>query len=889
MQASPGVVTFLFTDIEGSSLLWEREPERMPAALARHDALARAAVEEHRGRVVKMLGDGVHAVFDDPCDAVMAAIAMQRALAGPAATNGVAFSVRCGLHAGVEEQRDNDFFGRAVNRAARIMGVAHGGQILLSQMVGGLVAERLSEDVALRDLGLVRLRDLANPERVCQVLHPALRAEFPPLRTLEATPNNLPQQLTSFIGREREQDEVASLLARSPLLTLLGAGGIGKTRLSLQVAANVMDDFSDGVWLVELAALTDDRLVAQAVASVLKVKEEAGRPIVEALVKYVKDRQLLVLLDNCEHLLQGCADLAKQLLQSGARMKILASSREPLRVAGETTYPVPALAFPGLSRLVTPAALEGYEAVQLFIDRAVAAQSTFRVTEQNAAALAGVCHHLDGIPLAIELAAARTRALSLENIAARLDDRFQLLKGGDKTALPRQQTLRALIDWSFDLLAEPERVLLRRLAVFSGGFTVEAAEAVCSAGDLGGMDVLEALTNLVEKSLVSLEAEGERYRLLETVRQYALERLDESGEADGTRTRHLKFFAALAHRARPEHIGPQQGRWLDRIATESENLLSAHAWCDRAEDGAALGLQLVHDVKFYLHNRGFTGLAHRMTLEALARPGAQRRDAARSRGCFDAGQACCFMGRYAEAQALLEEGLSIAREMGDVQRIGALLQPLGITALGQGNRSAARGYFEEALVLARKEGDRREIAAALNNLAQFHRAVGALDTAEPLYEQVLTLARELGDTDSIAIALLNLAMVSIARDARENAREALLGALAVALETGSKPVGQSVLEVSAGLAAADGEWERAALLFGAAESQHALTGLSRDPADEAFLAPLIAKAREALGAAAFNSAESGGGTLSWDDAIAAARAFLEAREPAAATAPSLRR
>jgi predicted ATPase/class 3 adenylate cyclase len=482
MQASTGVVTFLFTDIEGSSQLWEREPERMPAALARHDALVRAAVEEHRGRVVKMLGDGVHAVFDDPRDALDASLEMQRALADPGATNGIGFRARCGLHAGVEEHRDNDFFGRAVNRAARIMGVAHGGQILVSQTIATLVGDRLPAGVALRDLGLVRLRDLVGSERVSQVLHSSLRTEFPALRTLEATPNNLPQQLTSFIGRERELSEVAELLSKQRLLTLQGAGGIGKTRLSLHVAALVMDEYPDGVWFVELAALADARLVPQAVASVLGVKEEAGRPVAEALAKFVTDRRLLIILDNCEHLVQACADLAKQLLQSGAQLKILASSREPLHVRGEAIYPLAPLAIPDPYVSFKRQALEQFAAARLFIERAVAAQPAFQVSDENAMAVAGICQRLDGIPLALELAAARVRALSVEQISARLSDRFRLLTGGDRTALPRQQTLRALIDWSYDLLAEPERILLRRLAVFAGGFTLEAAETV-GAGD----------------------------------------------------------------------------------------------------------------------------------------------------------------------------------------------------------------------------------------------------------------------------------------------------------------------------------------------------------------------------------------------------------------------
>jgi hypothetical protein len=437
--------------------LWEHAPERMGPALARHNTLARTAVEGNRGTVVKTTGDGVYAVFEDPLDALDATLLLQQALADPTATNGVDLRVRCGLHLGVADRGDNDFFGNVVNRAACIMSAAHGGQVLLSEAVAAIVRERLPADVALRDLGSVRLRDLASPERLYQVMHPQLRQDFPALRSLEATPNNLPQQVTSFIGRERELAEIKKLLANTRLLTLLGAGGLGKSRLSLQLAADVMDSFPDGVWFVELAPLEDSRLVPQAVASVLGVKEAAGHQVLEALVKHVEDRQLLLILDNCEHLAHACAELAKQLLQAGSQVKVLVSSREHLRVAGETTYPVPALAVPDPQKKLTLAALSQYEAVRVFMDRASAAQPAFKATQQNANAVADICYRLDGIPRALELAAARVRALSVEGIAARLSDRFRLLTGGDRTALPRQQTMRASIDWSYDLLTEPER------------------------------------------------------------------------------------------------------------------------------------------------------------------------------------------------------------------------------------------------------------------------------------------------------------------------------------------------------------------------------------------------------------------------------------------------
>ena len=877
MEVLSAVTTFLFTDIEGSSQLWERDHERMQVALACHDALARAAVESHRGTVVKMSGDGVHAAFEDPFDAVAAVLALQQMLADPAATGGVALRVRCGLHAGRAERRDNDFFGTVVNRAARIANSAHGGQVLLSEAVAALVSGRLPAGVTLRDLGQVRLRDLASPERLHQVMHASLRESFPALRTLEATPNNLAQQLTSFVGRRRELAEVRTLLRNSRLVTLFGAGGIGKTRLSQQLAAEAMDDFPDGVWFVELATLTDPRLVPQSVAFVLGVKEEAGRPVVEALLKYVGDRRLLLILDNCEHLIQACAELTTQLLQAGPHVTILASSREHLRVSGEASYPVPALAVPGAGKTVRLPAMTQYEAVLLFTDRAVAAQPAFQLTEQNAAAVADICQRLDGIPLALELAAARVRTLSVEMIAARLGDRFRLLSGGNRTALPRQQTLRALIDWSYDLLTENERLLLCRLAVFAGGWTLDAAEIVGAGGGIAERDVLDLLANLVEKSLVIMEAEGHRYRLVETVRQYAQERLDESRDAAASRTRHLAFYLALAETASPELVGPEQGAWLARLDLEGENLLAAHAWCDHADGGAKLGLRLIFAVKLYMFYRGLLALLHRATLEALARPGAQQRTLERCRVLHGAGQSSFFMGRFGDAQGFLEEGLSIAREIGDKGRAAMILEELGSVATGQGDLVIARGYFEQALNLAEEQGNKRALAAANNALAQLCRMEGDLDTAEHLYRKMLVLARSIEDRESIAIGLLNLAMVAIGRGTGAAARDMLQEVLAIAVEIGSKPAGQSALEVAAGLAALQQEWARAARLFGAAEAQTAQTGLQRDPADEVFLAPLMAQARVALGTARFDAAETSGRALGYEDAVAEVQGWLLAR------------
>jgi predicted ATPase/class 3 adenylate cyclase len=874
VNVTSAITTYLFTDIEGSTRLWEQEPERMRGALARHDAITRKAVESAGGTVVKMTGDGVHATFDDPLRAVNAALALQQALSDAAATEGIALRVRCGVHAGVDERRDSDFFGRAVNRAARIMSAAHGGQVLISQAVAVLVGDRLPAGVTLRDLGGVRLRDLSNPERVYQVVHPGLRRDFPALRSLEATPNNLPLQLTSFIGRENEVADVKRLLRENRLLTLVGVGGIGKTRLSLQVAADVMDNYPDGVWFVELAPVTDGRLVVQALASVLGVKEEAGRSVLEALVKYVKDRRLLIILDNCEHLIAACAELAKQLLQAGGHVRILASSREHLHIAGEATYLVPALAAPDPYQNFMHTALTEYAAARLFVDRAIAAQPAFELSQQNAVAVADVCHRLDGIPLAIELAAARVRSISVEEIAARLTDRFRLLARGDRTALPRQQTLRALIDWSYDLLTEHERALFRRLAVFAGGWTLGAAEAVGADGIVPKTDVLDLLTNLAEKSLVAIGVENDRYRLLETVRQYAHERLHESGEEDEVRGRHLDYYLAFAERAGTALAGPEEPAFLKQLDLELENILAAHAFCVGNDERSESGYRLVHGIKLYWFTRGLLNLGHRVTVEALSMPRAPAPSLQRCKALWVAGQIASSMGRYAEAQGYLLESLDTARALQESRLVVSVLNTLAHSALGQGDRAAARRHSEQALELASKLGNKRGIATAANALAQIHRLDGQLDAAEPLYARTAALASELGDREVAAVAHLNLAMVAIQRGAAARARSLLLEVLNIAKQTGSRRTGQSVLEVSAGLAALGEDWERAARFYGVAERQTTDTGMQRDPADDAFLQPWMSKARNALGQARFDASLAAGLALNYEGAIDETQTWL---------------
>ena len=512
MSALPdGTVTFLLTDVEGSTALWERSSEAMQAALARHDAIMADVVGRHNGIVVKSRGEGdsIFAVFGLARDAVAAAAELQRTLQTEPWPTETQLRVRMALHTGEAELRDGDYFGSVVNRAARLRAVAYGGQILLSQATEQLVQDHLAADLGLYDLGEHRLRNLERPERIFQLTAPDLPRESRPLLTLDTLPNNLPTQLTSFVGREREIAEVRALLSTVRLLTLVGSGGAGKTRLSLQVAAGLVDRYPDGVWLVELAALADPTLVPQTVAAALGVRDPGARSLTAVLAEHLQSKQILLVLDNCEHLVGACAELADALLHASPGLRILATSREALGIAGETTWRVPSLLLPDPRQLPTADRLLAFEAVRLFIERAVAAAPGFTITNANAPAVVQICQRLDGIPLAIELAAVRVKVLTPEQIAARLDDRFRLLTAGSRTALPRQQTLRALVDWSHELLTEPERLLFRRLSVFAGGWTLEAAEAVCaddaSSGAqqaLDAFEILDLLALLVDKSLV---------------------------------------------------------------------------------------------------------------------------------------------------------------------------------------------------------------------------------------------------------------------------------------------------------------------------------------------------------------------------------------------------
>jgi predicted ATPase/class 3 adenylate cyclase len=573
-----GTVTFVFTDLEGSSRLWEEFPEAMHDALAVHDEILRSSVERHGGRVVKMRGDGVHAVFETADAAVVAAVAAQSALGQyPWGATGP-LRVRIGIHSGSATLREGDYFGSAVNRAARLMDLAHGDQIVCSQATADLARDGLSGGMGLVDLGEHGLRDLTRAERVFQVSAPALASSFPALRSLESYATNLPVQMTEFVGREREVEETASALADSRVVTLTGVGGVGKTRLALQVAAEVLPAFSDGVFLVELGGINDATAIDKCIAAALLVVQQHGQTITESLLSFLGNKRLLVVLDNCEHLLEPVALLVSQMLSAAPGMKVLATSREALRIDGEQVFAVPSLAVPDDDADL--GLLADADAVRLFVDRARATRSEFALSGENASAVAQLCQRLDGIPLAIELAAARVRSMTPSEIAARLDQRFRLLTGGIRTAASRHQTLRGAIDWSYDALVPLERALFGRLAVCVGGFDLAAAEAIGADEALDALDVDDALARLVDKSLVhAVDAGGStRYKMLETIRDYAFERLDTSGETASIRTRHAAYYTEFAEEAGVGLKGPDERAWLERVEDELDNLRAAVMW-----------------------------------------------------------------------------------------------------------------------------------------------------------------------------------------------------------------------------------------------------------------------------------------------------------------------
>ncbi|MGO9071734.1 helix-turn-helix transcriptional regulator [Mycobacterium sp.] len=740
-----GTVTLLLADVEGSTRLWETQADVMTAAIARFNQVVCDVVAAHDGvrPVEQGEGDSFVAAFARASDAVACALELQRAPLAP-------IRLRIGVHTGEIQLRDEgNYAGPTINRTARLRDLAHGGQTVLSGATEPLVVDRLPEGAWLTDLGTHPLRDLPRPERVMQLCHPDLVNQFPPLRVSTAVVSqHLPVQLTSFIGRDTQITDVRRILADNRLVTLTGAGGVGKTRLAIQVAAQLADEFSDGVWYVDLAPLTDTELAPVTVARALGLPDQPGRSTMDSLLRFVRDRQMLVVLDNCEHLLDASAELVVALLSGAARLTLLATSREAIGVAGEVSWRVPSLSLAG-------------EAIELFTDRARHARPDFAVSADNAAAVGEICARLDGVPLAIELAAARVRALSLAEIIDSLHDRFRLLTGGARTAVRRQQTLRASVDWSHALLTEPERVLFRRLAVFQGGFDLDAAQTVAGGGDVQRYQVLDQLTLLVDKSLVVADDSGgrTRYRLLETVRQYALEKLGESGEADAVRARHRDHYTAMAA-VLDAPAGRDYEQCLEQANIEIDNLRAAFGW-SRENSDIEPALALASSLQPLWLARGRIREGRTWFDATLASLDAQQPGVAaavRARALADKAVLDTYLGA-ADSLDQAEQAVAIARDVDEPALLARTLTAYGFIASLGYHAEVARGCFAEAIGLARAVDDRWRLSQILAEQAR-----GAHIAGDPLgiraaAEEGRDLADAIGDGFNSRLCRFYLAAV----------------------------------------------------------------------------------------------------------------------------------
>lgn len=789
-----GTVTFLFTDIEGSTKIAQEHPEAMTLLLARHHEILNQSIQAYNGYVFQIVGDAFCAAFHSPREALSAALGAQQALHSEA-WSPVPIKVRMGIHTGKAEiQANNEYRGYlTLSHVQRLMSVAHGGQVLISHAAREFVHAELPEGVTLRDMGERRLKDMLRPEHIYQLVSPSLPGDFPPIKTLDLRQHNLPAQMTSFIGRETEMNEVKQILRDHRLVTLTGSGGAGKSRLSLQVGTECLSQFPDGVWLAELAPVTDPAFVVQTLLSIFNLREGSHQSPLNTLVDHLRAKNSLLILDNCEHLIETCAQASDALLRSCPDLRILASSREALGIGGEVTYRVPSLDIPNPANIPPLDHLERVDSIRLFIERAATAKPGFTLTKDNAASLTQICFRLDGIPLAIELAAARVKVLTPEQIAARLDDRFRLLTGGSRTALPRQQTLRAMIDWSYSLLSEPEKTLFRRLAVFVSGWTLEAAEAVCRAEE--GPDILDLLTRLVDKSLVlSDESAGEiRYHRLETIRQYSRERFLETEEVEIMRDRHLDFFVQFAELVDEKLKGSDQVLWQSRMAAEQDNLRAALEWgLSRKPDSA---LRIAGAANLFWTAGGYSAEGFRWTQKALEQvdqtplpsdvPNEQRLTA-RARALRGLTRLYLGLGDNASAKRAAEESIALYRQSQDLGGLAFALVILAYPLEFLGEREQAEAALQESYAIARAEGDVYVICRSLNRLVRvivdlYH----DLDLAQSYMEESLRLAREAGLRSQEAQAAESLGFIAIHRNDYDTARLYLRQSMDIYQEIGA--------------------------------------------------------------------------------------------------------
>jgi predicted ATPase/class 3 adenylate cyclase len=866
MKAFPtGTVTFLFSDIEGSTRLVQALGERYGEVLAEHCRIMRQAIGEAGGIEVGTEGDSFFAVFTSAPAAVAATAAAQRGLTAQAWPDGAEVRVRMGLHTGEGMLGGDNYMGLDVHRAARIAAAGHGGQVVISEATRSLV-DRLP-GANFRDLGAHRLKDLANPEHLFQIDIAGLPSDFPALRSLDARPNNLPVQLTSFVGREAEIAAAGDLLERARLVTLTGPGGTGKTRLALQIAAEGLTSYADGAFFVELAPITDWRLVPSAIASALDVREAADRPLIEALKETLRDRQLLLVLDNCEQVADAGPFVA-DLLSAAPRLRVLATSRAVLHVRGEHEYEVPPLRIPDPAHLPSAEAVSQYEGVALFVERAIAARADFLVTNDSAPAIAEIVARLDGLPLAIELAAAKVKLFGPEAILGRLGSRLTFLTGGTRDLPARQQTLRQAIDWSYDLLAASESALLRRLAVFVGGCGLDSVEAVCRPGELG-LGALEGVTGLIDQSLIRREegAHGEpRFVMLETIREYASERLIESGEASELRGQHADHFLTLAEAAEPELTRSPEA--IDRVDHDHDNFRAALSWMIETDSGE-IGLRLGFALWRFWQQRGHLREGREWFDRLLALPSASARTAARAKGLTGAAGIAYWQNDYDAAQAWYAEAEAIIRELGDRAWLTDALYNTATVSMLRGDVATVEVKFGEGMAIARELNDEAIIARFLAAAGYLAFMGDDLAKARTLLEESLTLAERMGDRMAIAVGHHTVAQVARLDGRFEDATAHYRDALRFGQELGDAASMSEPLQGLAAVAVATGDPERGVRLLAANDAIREQLG-GGPPPEWLRLGDPLADARHSLGAEAYQRAWESGRELSVDEAVALA-------------------
>ena len=812
-QPTAGTTTLLFTDIEGSTKLLQQTGDGYGSILKDHHRLLRQAFAAEGGVELDAAGDGLYYQFPSARSAIAAAIHAQRALIGHQWPPGAMVRVRMGLHTGEPVVSDVGLVGIDVHRAARICNAGHGGQVLLSRTARDLAGRELPPGVSLVDLGEYRLKDIIEPQQLFQVVAEGMPTTFPPLRTLDDRQTNLPRRLSSFVGRELEIAEGRALLNSSPLVTLTGPGGVGKTTLALQIASAMIDELPDGVWVVELGNVTEESLVLQSVAAGVRVGEQPGRDLGATLIEALRSRRLCLVLDNCEHVLSACAQLADSLIRS-TDVIILATSREPLAVEGERVLPVPTLDLPGTSRALTPAAASQYAAIRLFVDRATAAQPGFRLTDQNVESVIQICRRLDGMPLALELAAARVRALPVEQLAARLDDRFRLLTGGSRLSVPRHQTLRATIDWSHDLLSPEERAVFRRLAAFAGGCSLAAAEVVLTDDLVADIDVLDLLTRLVDKSLVIADPTSEeaRFGMLETIRQYARDYLLHAGEAEAVFRRHRDWYLTLVERAKADFFrGPAPTNWLALFDRELDNLRLALEWSAAEAGGGAAGLRLAAGLWRYWEIRGDL-IEGRQWLERTLAATDGEVSILRANALTGAGILAHVQGDYSAAIAFHEESLAQHREVGNRPSVAYALHNLANVNAEHGELERARELYEEAIAMSRTIGDERGAATGLISLADVISRQDSYADSRAIFEASIEIYGQFGDRWGIAFALDSQAIAAGRAGEFQGARRLHERSLAISKELGDERGVARTLMHLADLAAREGDRTRATAL-----------------------------------------------------------------------------